>query len=282
MKLLTYRVEDDVRFGVLRDDGLVDISTRLEGLDSIRTVLENAALAAVADAAATAETADRKLEDVELLPVVPNPGKILCAGVNYRAHRDEAGRSEATHPTIFTRFADSQIGHNAPALRPPASDRFDYEGELAVVIGKAGAAIAPEDAMAHVAGYACYNDFSVRDWQRHTTQWTPGKNFPGTGAFGPQLVTADEVASLDVLKIQTRVNGDVRQSATIADLIFSVPALVGYISTFTPLAPGDVIVTGTPGGVGMFREPPEFLHDGDLVEVEIDGIGLLVNKVVVA
>lgn len=279
MKLLTYRVDETVRFGALLDDGVVDVSTRLPELPTIRAVLEAGAIARVAEIVAGVAAPDRRLADVDLLPVIPDPGKIICVGVNYRAHRDEVGRGEAKYPTIFTRFADSQIAAGADALRPAESDRFDYEGELAVVIGKRGSHIPEAEAMSFVAGYGCYNDFSVRDWQRHSTQWTPGKNFPGTGAFGPCMVTADEVEDVESLKLETRVNGEIRQSASIADLIFSVPALISYVSRFTPLSPGDVLVTGTPGGVGLFREPPTFLEPGDVVEVEIDGVGLLRNVV---
>jgi 2-keto-4-pentenoate hydratase/2-oxohepta-3-ene-1,7-dioic acid hydratase in catechol pathway len=279
VKLLTYRVDGDTRFGVLRDTGLVDVSSRLPTYASIREVLTAGAMSEFAQVADSVDHADHELDAVELLPVIPDPSKILCAGVNYRAHRDEAGRTEATYPTIFTRFADSQIAAGAPAIRPASSEKFDYEGELAVVIGTPGAHIAKSDAMAYVAGYACYNDFTVRDWQRHTSQWTPGQNFPGTGAFGPWMVTPDEIDDVHALKLETRVNGEIRQSAPVADLIFSIPRLIAYISAFTPLAPGDVLVTGTPGGVGMFREPPVFLEPGDVVEVEIDSVGLLRNAV---
>lgn len=280
MKLLTYRVDGKAGFGALLDGGVVDVSTRAADLPSIRAALEQDALGRVAEIVADAPGADRQLGDVQqLLPVIPDPGKIICAGVNYRAHRDEAGRAAAEYPTIFTRFADTQIADGDDALRPAESDRFDYEGELAVVIGRHGSHIAEVDAMSFVAGYACYNDFSVRDWQRHSTQWTPGKNFPGTGAFGPCFVTADEVADVELLTLETRVNGEVRQSAPVADLIFSIPTLIAYISRFTPLSPGDVLATGTPGGVGLFQEPPAFLEPGDVVEVEIERVGLLRNVV---
>jgi 2-keto-4-pentenoate hydratase/2-oxohepta-3-ene-1,7-dioic acid hydratase in catechol pathway len=279
VKLLTYRVDGAVRFGALREDAIIDVSTRLPDTPSIRSVLEAGALARVAEVVAGVAGPDRRPADVDLLPVVPDPGKIICAGVNYRAHRDEAGRGEAQYPTLFTRFADTQIAAGADALRPAESDRFDYEGELAVVIGNRGSHIPETEAMPFVAGYSCYNDFTARDWQRHSSQWTPGKNFPRTGAFGPCLITADEIDDVASLKLETRVNGEIRQSASVADLIFSIPSLISYTSRFTPLSPGDVLVTGTPGGVGMFREPPTFLKPGDVVEVEIDGVGLLRNVV---
>jgi 2-keto-4-pentenoate hydratase/2-oxohepta-3-ene-1,7-dioic acid hydratase in catechol pathway len=278
VKLLTFSHGDLSHVGALADDGVVDVTSRAPHLSSVRTILERDALDEVRSLI-DGQAADHALADVRLEVVIPDPQKIVCAGVNYRAHRDEAGRSENAHPTLFTRFADSQIAAGAPAVRPREVERFDYEGELAVVIGTGGSRIPEADAMAHVAGYACYNDFTARDWQRHSTQWTPGKNFPGSGAFGPVFVTADEIDDLEAVKLETRVNGETRQSAHLSDLIFSVPALIAYISTFTPLNPGDVIVSGTPGGVGNFREPPVFLDEGDVVEVEISGVGLLRNVV---
>ena len=220
------------------------------------------------------------LERLTFQPVVADPGKILCVGVNYVAHRSETGRSESKYPVIFTRFAESQVGHLQAILRPPESVALDYEGELAVIIGAAGRRIGRADAGRHIAGYACYNDATVRDWQRHTHQFTPGKNFPTTGAFGPWMVTADEIADVGRLTLRTRLNGETVQEASVADLIFDVPELIAYISTFTQLQPGDVIVTGTPGGVGDRRTPPLYMRAGDRVEVEIDGIGILANPVV--
>jgi 2-keto-4-pentenoate hydratase/2-oxohepta-3-ene-1,7-dioic acid hydratase in catechol pathway len=220
------------------------------------------------------------VNDVEFLPVVLDPGKIVCVGVNYRAHQVETGRDAPAAPTLFTRFADTQMGHGAPAVRPDNGTQFDYEGEMALVIGKPAHRVREEDAWSVIAGYSAYNDFSVRDWQRATSQWLPGKNFPNTGAFGPFLVPTSEVSDVTALTLQTRVNGDVRQSASLADLVFTIPQLIAHISGFTPLAPGDVIVTGTPGGVGLFMDPPGLLAEGDEVEVEITGLGTLVNRVV--
>ena len=218
--------------------------------------------------------------DITFLPVIPNPAKILCVGLNYETHRAETKRPEVENPTIFTRFADTQIGHKQPLIKPNSSERFDYEGEMAVIIGRGGRNIAEDKALDHVAGYACYNEGSVRNWQRHTSQFTPGKNFPGTGAFGPYMVTADEVGDYTKLPIQTRLNGEIMQDAKLTDLIFPVPRLISYISQFTPLSPGDVIVSGTPGGVGDRREPPVYMQPGDIAEVEIGMLGTLVNPVV--
>jgi 2-keto-4-pentenoate hydratase/2-oxohepta-3-ene-1,7-dioic acid hydratase in catechol pathway len=224
-------------------------------------------------------TAPLRLDELELLPVIPEPRKIICIGVNYRAHRDEAGREPTAAPTVFTRFADTQIGHGAPALKPAISEQFDYEGELALVIGRPAHRLRRDEAAHAIAGYSIYNDFSVRDWQRKSSQWTPGKNFPGTGGFGPMLVTPDEVGDVSSLRLETRVNGEVRQSASVADLIFDIPEILEFVTAFTALEPGDVVVTGTPAGVGMFMDPPRLLDDGDVVEVEISGLGVLRNPV---
>jgi 2-keto-4-pentenoate hydratase/2-oxohepta-3-ene-1,7-dioic acid hydratase in catechol pathway len=220
------------------------------------------------------------LASVALEPVLPDPDKILCVGLNYENHRKETGREEVSHPTIFTRFANSQVGHGRPMIRPKASTHFDFEGELALVIGKPGRHIAKADALGHIAGYACYNDGSIRDWQRHTIQFTPGKNFEGTGAFGPWLVTPDEVGPFDGLRLVTRLNGIAVQEALLTDMIFDIPTIIAYCSTFTRLEIGDVIVTGTPGGVGAKRNPPLWMKAGDRVEVEIDRVGLLQNMIV--
>jgi 2-keto-4-pentenoate hydratase/2-oxohepta-3-ene-1,7-dioic acid hydratase in catechol pathway len=215
------------------------------------------------------------LGDVKFLPVIPDPGKIMCIGLNYEEHRLETGRDKTEKPTVFMRIADSQIGHLQPILAPIESHELDYEGEIAVVIGKQGRRIPAADAWTHIAGYACYNDASVRDWQRHTTQFTPGKNFVATGGFGPWLVTRDEIRDGEELSLTTRLNGQVMQQATTAMMIFSTPELIAYVSTYTILRPGDVIVTGTPGGVGMKRKPPVWMKDGDTVEVEVARIGTL-------
>jgi 2-keto-4-pentenoate hydratase/2-oxohepta-3-ene-1,7-dioic acid hydratase in catechol pathway len=222
------------------------------------------------------------ISDAELgiyLPVIPHPAKVLCVGLNYQGHRKETGRAETAHPAIFTRFADSLIGQNAALVLPPNSTSLDYEGELAVVIGKAGFRVAEEDALHLVGGYSIFNDGTIRDWQHHTHQFTPGKNFPGTGAFGPALFTPEEAGPLEEKRIETRVNGKVEQEAVLGDMIFSVAAVIAYVSGFTSLKPGDVIAMGTPGGVGFKRNPPLFLKDGDCVEVSIAGLGTLSNVV---
>ncbi|WP_431814001.1 fumarylacetoacetate hydrolase family protein [Kocuria sp. cx-455] len=217
--------------------------------------------------------------ELELLPPLTNPGKIICIGVNYRTHQEESGKTGQKAPTVFTRFPDSQMGHLAPAIKPASTDKFDYEGEMALVIGKEAWHVAKEDAFDHVTGYANYNDFSVRDWQKAASQWIPGKNFPDTGGFGPYLVPAEVVGDVTELTLETRVSGEVRQHASVADLYFDIPTLINYVTGFTRLHPGDVIVTGTPGGVGLFWGENGLLNHGDVVEVEITNLGILKNTV---
>lgn len=220
------------------------------------------------------------LADVTLLPVIPNPGKILCIGLNYATHVAETGRKQMAYPAIFTRWASTLVASGAPLVRPHESERLDYEGELAVVIGKPGRRIAAANAGQHIAGYSIFNDASVRDWQRHNSQFTPGKNFPATGGFGPALVTPDEAPDLTSQRVQTRLNGELVQDQPISDMIWDIPTLIAYCSIFTRLEPGDVIITGTPGGVGDKRQPPLYLKGGDSVEVSIGVIGKLINPVI--
>jgi len=279
MKVVTFERNGVRSYGILENDRVLDVGNRLASrYADLRAVLAAGALQELL-IASTQDPQTFQVEEVNFEPVIPNPQKILCVGLNYISHRTETKRPETKYPSIFTRFADTQVGHETPVLRPSFSTAFDYEGELAVVIGRRGRHISEQDVSAHIAGYSCYNDVSVRDWQRHTAQWTPGKNFPSTGAFGPSLVTPDEIPDLGALTLTTRLNGKVMQEAPISDLIFSVPVIVSYISKFTPLYPGDVIATGTPGGVGDRRDPPVYMKDGDIVEVEIDRIGILRNVV---
>ena len=220
-----------------------------------------------------------RIDDVELLPVIPNPGKIWCCGLNYGDHVKETNRELSEMPTFFLRVADSQVGHNQPMLRPRESTQLDYEAEIAIVIGKRGRRISEADAWDHIAGYACYNDGSVRDWQRHTTQWCPGKNFSKTGGFGPWMTTSDEIEPGAAMTLSSRLNGQEMQRATTEMMLHSIPRQVSYVSTIAPLEPGDVIVTGTPGGVGSRRSPPVWMKAGDVIEIEIDRVGILRNTI---
>ena len=280
MKFVSYTRCGYSGFGLVVDGGIIELAGRLDAdVTTLRQAIA-ADLLAQADAYAKGRGAELGWSDLTVLPVIPDPAKILCIGLNYQKHKQETGRPDVDNPTIFTSFADTQIGHGQPLVKPNVTERFDYEGEMAVIIGRAGRNIAEVDALDHIAGYACYNEGSVRNWQRHTSQFTPGKNFPGTGAFGPYLVTPQEVGDYRALPIQTRLNGRVMQEATLADLIFPVEQLIAYVSQFTPLAPGDVIVSGTPGGVGDKRDPPVYMVPGDTVEVEIGALGILRNPVV--
>jgi 2-keto-4-pentenoate hydratase/2-oxohepta-3-ene-1,7-dioic acid hydratase in catechol pathway len=219
------------------------------------------------------------LAGVHFLPVIPNPRKILCVGVNYLAHIREMGRERPDYPTLFVRFPDSLVGHGQPLRRPRASLEYDYEGELAFVIGRPARDVPVADALTYIAGYTVFMDGSVRDFQRHTSQFIPGKNFPATGSCGPWLVTTEEIPDPAVLKLTTRVNGEVLQRAPVSDLCITVPEILAYCSRFCRLEPGDIIATGTPAGVGFARTPPRWLRAGDTVAVEISGIGELRNPV---
>jgi 2-keto-4-pentenoate hydratase/2-oxohepta-3-ene-1,7-dioic acid hydratase in catechol pathway len=279
MKLLSYQMGGQASYGLLRGDEIVDLGRRFaERAPTLRALLEIGDLhnevAPYADA-----PADCRLAEVRLLPVIPQPQAIVCVGHNYEEHRVETQRDPTEHPSIFFRHAESMVGAGEPLLRPRESVQFDYEGELAVVIGKAGRRIAEADAWSHIAGVSCFNDGSVRDWQHHTRQFGPGKNFASTASFGPCLVTLDELPSDRVVKLATRINGQVVQQAATDQLIFPIPRLLAYISTFMTLVPGDVIVTGTPGGVGAKRTPPLWLKPDDQVDVEISSVGLLRNPV---
>jgi 2-keto-4-pentenoate hydratase/2-oxohepta-3-ene-1,7-dioic acid hydratase in catechol pathway len=214
-----------------------------------------------------------------LMPVIPNPSKIFCIGLNYKTHVAETKRADSDYPAIFTRFADSLTAHNAPLPHPKETKRFDFEGELAVIIGKGGRNITQAQALDHIAGYACFNDGTARDWQRHTHQWIPGKNFPSTGPLGPFMATSKEIPDVNQLTLESRLNGEVMQHASVADLIYTLPVIIEYLSGFTNLSPGDVIATGTPGGVGDRREPPVYMKAGDVIEIEITGLGTLRNVV---
>ena len=278
MKFASFKINGTASWGLIDGAEAVDLGAALR--DRFPDLKSAIAAGALKEAAASsAKAARHPLKDITWLPVIPNPDKILCIGLNYETHRKETGRSEVENPTVFGRFANSQTGHLANIIRPRVSKDLDFEGELALIIGKPGRYISRASAWEHIAGYACYNEGSVRDFQRHTHQFTPGKNFPDTGAFGPWMVTPDEAGDLAPLRLQTRLNGQVVQDATISQMIFGIPQQIEYCSSFTRLEPGDVIVTGTPGGVGSRRTPPLWMKPGDVVEVEIDRIGLLRNGV---
>jgi 2-keto-4-pentenoate hydratase/2-oxohepta-3-ene-1,7-dioic acid hydratase in catechol pathway len=278
MKLVSFKAEGRTGFGVLAGEEIVDLARRT-GFSGLKALIAANGIE-LARSIASKAAADFALGDVTLLAPVPDPGKILCVGLNYHDHVVETGRTLTDYPTLFTRFATTLVGHESALVKPAISEKFDYEGELAIVIGKGGRHVAAEAAFDHIAGYAPFNDGSVRDWQSHTSQFTPGKNFDATGGFGPALVTPDEVPDITAQTLTTRFNGEIVQSAALSLLITPIPQLIAYISTFLTLEPGDVIVTGTPGGVGTKRNPPLYMNPGDVIEVEISGVGLLRNQVV--
>ncbi|MEJ8827126.1 fumarylacetoacetate hydrolase family protein [Variovorax humicola] len=279
MKLVSFQHAGQATYGVVQGDRyLQPPADFLNRFPDLASVLCADALGELKKAVAANGTAIQP-SATQALPVIPNPGKLICVGLNYKTHVAETKRADSEYPSLFLRFNDTLAANEDVVLRPSFSERFDWEGELAFVIGKGGRHIPKAQAFEHIAGYACFNDISVRDWQRHTHQFTPGKNFPGTGPFGPYLLTRDEVPDVTQLALETRVNGNVMQKATLGDLIFDIPVLVEYISRFTPLSPGDVIATGTPGGVGDRRDPPLYMKDGDVVEVEITGLGVLRNRI---
>ena len=277
MKLATIAIDGRTTWGIVEGDNFLDVGAVLASRYADLRAAIAGALAGVADAKSKATATP--LAGLTWLPVVPNPDKILCIGLNYETHRKETGRAEVEHPTIFSRYSNSQTGHLKPIIRPRVSTDLDFEGELAVIIGKGGRYISRSEAMGFVAGYSCYNDGSIRDFQRHTHQFTPGKNFPDTGAFGPWMMTPDELGELGELKLTTRLNGQVVQQAQIKHMIFDIARQIEYCSTFTRLEPGDVIVSGTPGGVGAKRTPPLWMKPGDIVEVEVEKLAILRNPV---
>lgn len=277
MKLISFAVAGGEQVGIVEGgEVLVVTDAAWTGGKTLRGLIERGEFAAAKAHASTR----LPLSSVTMLPPVSDPPRIWCVGVNYHEHRIETGRDPTEQPTIFTRTPQSQVGQAAAMAVPAVSERMDYEAEIAVVIGKPGRNIAVADALDHVAGYSCYNDVSIRDWQRHTTQWIPGKNFKGLGAFGPWLVTPDEMPAPEQMRVIARLNGQVVQDAVALDMIFSIPEIIAYLSTFTTLLPGDVIATGTPGGVGAKRTPPLWMKAGDVVEIEVAGVGVLSNPIV--
>jgi 2-keto-4-pentenoate hydratase/2-oxohepta-3-ene-1,7-dioic acid hydratase in catechol pathway len=271
MKLLSFAADGKEWFGALRDGGVVTLNDKV-AQPSLRAALAAGAIDKLREIAQRSPP-DRKLDAIRFLPVVPQPGKVLCAGINYRSHAAEMARELPKQPSMFIRFADTLVGHGGELVRPKVSGNFDFEGELALVIGKGGRHIALERALEHVAGYTCFVDGSVRDYQKFSV--TSGKNFPGTGPLGPWLVTSDEIPDPGRLTLTTRLNGKEVQRATTDLLIYSIPQIIAFCSDFTALAPGDVISTGTPEGVGHGRKPPLWMKAGDTLEVEITGIGVL-------
>ena len=287
MRLISYRAGGETRLGARAGDAVVDLHSVDPNVPSdIVALLEGGDAAMAAALAALEKGADQTdhhaPSDLELLPVVPRPPKIVCVARNYAEHAAEAKLAVLSEPNLFIRFAQSLIADGAPIQVPRVSKAVDWEAELAVIIGRGGRHVSKADALDHVAGYAIFNDVSIRDWQikKPPIQFGAGKNFDGSGPFGPDLVTADEIPDPGALAIELTVNGVVKQSSTTASMIFDVPTIIEFVSTFTTLEPGDVIATGTPSGVGNFREPPEFLVAGDTVRITLEGVGVQENPVI--
>jgi 2-keto-4-pentenoate hydratase/2-oxohepta-3-ene-1,7-dioic acid hydratase in catechol pathway len=273
MKLASYLADGAPAFGVVAGNGVVTINDRLsQRFASLREALAAGAVDEMRRVAQRAKP-DRDFAGLHMLPVIPNPGKTLCVGINYQSHAAEQGAGGAAKPNIFTKFSDVLIGHNGTMIRPKASIEFDYEGELVVVMGRGGRAIKAANALEYVAGYACGCDTSVRDFIKSSL--VTGKNFPTTSPVGPWMVTADEIPDPSKLTLMTRLNGTEVQRSGVDMLIYSVPQLIEYVSAFTPLAAGDIIFTGTPDGIGAKRTPPLWMKAGDTIEVEITSIGTL-------
>lgn len=277
MRLLSYRTDGHVRYGALVENGVVDLVSRVgDRWPTLRRAIAGGALPALAAIAAAARP-DHALDDIAFAPTIPDPDKILCVGLNYRTHASEVGRELPPHPSVFSRLHNTLASHGGHVVRPKASTHLDFEGELAVVIGRQCRHVPLESALSVVAGYTCFNDASIRDFQKHSV--TAGKNFPSTGALGPWMVTADEIPDPQALRLTTRLNGTVVQDDTTDHMIYPVARIIAYLSTFTVLEPGDGIATGTPAGVGLSREPPLWMKHGDTIEVEISGVGILRNRV---
>lgn len=284
MRILSF-VQDGVsKIGLRNQDEVIDLSIALPDLphDLLEVLQAGPALMANIEAQIkdAPQSARKAYKDIEFAPLIARPPKIICIGRNYAAHAAEGGAETPTYPEIFFRGAESLIGHKQDIIRPTCSDRLDYEGEIAVVISKKGRHISKEDAFDYIAGYTLFNDATIRDYQRKSSQWTIGKTFDGTGAFGPELVTSDELPlGMKAVQIQTRLNGRVMQNANTRDLVFPVDYLIATLSECMTLMPGDVIITGTPAGVGYARTPPVFMKPGDVCEIEVEGLGILVNTV---
>lgn len=280
MKLVSFHHNGRAGYGAVIDDRVIDLGNYFTETPDLASLLASPAKLAQARELVAKSSGEYALADVTLNPVIPAPGKVICVGINYVAHAEEAGRKVGKYPVIFQRFAETLQAHGAPLVRPKVSQEFDFEAELAVVIGKGGSHIAPEDAMDHVAGYTCFNDASVRDWQFHTHQYGMGKTFRSTGALGPWLVTADEIADYRKLEVRGILNGEQLQQGNLSELAFDIPHLISYVSQALDWNPGDILATGTPSGIGFKRNPPIFLKPGDVFEVTISQIGTLSNPVI--
>ncbi|PHR92594.1 MAG: hypothetical protein COA69_07090 [Robiginitomaculum sp.] len=278
MKLISFTQNGIDSFGVIKGDMVVDLTSKFKGITCLSNLLEANQINKARDYCVSAQ-GDFHLSEIDFLPVIPNPSKIICLAINFKGHVLETGRDMPKYPVTFHRHAQTLTGHKTSLIRPSVSDNLDYEGELAVVLGKRGGNISVENAMDYVAGYTCFNEASIRDWQKHSHLYGMGKNFRGTGAVGPWMVTKDEIPNPENLVLTTLLNGVQMQQVAMDDLIFTIPEMIAYVSQALDWQPGDILVTGTPSGVGLFQKPPRFLRPGDQIEVSITEIGTLLNTV---
>ena len=278
MKFVSFLLKGSPKFGVSDGKNITDLTNKISGSKTLKELISNNGITD-AKKYAKENPGSININEIEFLPLIPNPGKIICVGLNYSDHVNEIGITLEKNPVIFLRVPQSQTAHKQIIQKPKVSNHLDYEGEMAVIMGNAGKHIEPKNALKHIVGYSCYNESTVRDWQQHTKQFTMGKNFEKTGSFGPYMVLAEEISDYKKLTIQTRLNDKVMQNASLSQLIFDIPTLISYISKAMPWQAGDVLVTGTPGGVGFKRNPPVYMKDGDKIEVEITDVGILTNTI---
>ena len=277
MNFISFLNNNEERFGIVFNNKVTDLTGQINNIKSLKELIQFNCLEEGRSYAKN-NPGDIDINSIKLLPVIPNPSKIICVGLNYHEHVKETEKTIADNPVTFQRFNDSQVAHMENMIIPKASDNLDFEGEMALIMKDSESHLSEDDALKYIAGYSCYNDGSVRDWQRHTkSTFGMGKNFKKTGSFGPHMVLAQDIDDYKQLKIKTYLNGEVMQSASLSQLIFDLPFLISYVSKALPWRAGDVLVTGTPGGVGFKRNPPIYLKEGDKVDITISEIGTLSN-----
>ena len=277
MNFISFLNNNEERFGIVFNNKVTDLTGQINNIKSLKELIQFNCLEEGRSYAKN-YPGDTDINSIKLLPVIPNPSKIICVGLNYHEHVKETEKTIADNPVTFQRFNDSQVAHMENMIIPKASDNLDFEGEMALIMKDSESHLSEDDALKYIAGYSCYNDGSVRDWQRHTkSTFGMGKNFKKTGSFGPHMVLAQDIDDYKQLTIKTYLNGEVMQSASLSQLIFDLPFLISYVSKALPWRAGDVLVTGTPGGVGFKRNPPIYLKEGDKVDITISEIGTLSN-----
>ena len=277
MNFISFLNNNEERFGIVFNNKVTDLTGQINNIKSLKELIKFNCLEEGRNYAKN-NPGGTDINSIKLLPVIPNPSKIICVGLNYHEHVKETEKTIADNPVTFQRFNDSQVAHMENMIIPKASDNLDFEGEMALIMKDSESHLSEDDALKYIAGYSCYNDGSVRDWQRHTkSTFGMGKNFKKTGSFGPHMVLAQDIDDYKQLTIKTYLNGEVMQSASLSQLIFDLPFLISYVSKALPWRAGDVLVTGTPGGVGFKRNPPIYLKEGDKVDITISEIGTLSN-----